>query len=588
VGVFLVYNTLAVAAKERRHDIGLLRSVGATRLQVAALFLGEAVLLGLVGSALGLPAGLGLAQLSLGPAQQALGDLFVPLSSQGPEITPESLLGAAGAGVAAALLAGILPALQAARENAVDALRRVPLAPARGGRWLRAGGSVALVLLGLGYAGLKERLPPLVGSCGGLVLVLAALLLATPLLVTFLIRLLQPPARALLGVSGRLALDNLERAPGRTGLVVAGLAAGVALLVQTAGLIRSNEAAVRDWVDRSIAGDLFVTCGGPLSASGRTLPMGEDAAGQLHEALPGIQVVPIRFRYLDWEHEGRPVRVLLLALDAAAYHEANRQRQPPLPDLELFRGLAEPGTALVSENFAALHGIGAGDTITLPGVDGPVPLRVLGTVADFSCKCGTVMVDRGRYRREFDTGLADLLDVYLPAGADAAAARERLTHSAAGERGLCVLTRGEVRGHILGMIDRLYSLAYAQEAVVGIVALLGLVSALLISVLQRQRELGLLRAVGATRAQVLRSVLAEALLLGGIGVFLGLAVGWPLEWYTVRVLLFEESGFPCPVRFPWATAAGITALTLAGAAAAGLGPALYAVRTGIVESISYE
>ncbi len=587
VSTFLVCNTLAVAVAERRHDIGILRSVGATRGQVGALFLGEAAVLGLAGSLAGLPLGVGLARLALGPAQQALGDVFVALPGQSLQIAAEPLAGALFAGVAAAVLAGCLPALRAARESPIDALRRVP--PAVGGRHrLGALAALGLTAAGLLLAGLSDRLPRRLGTCGGLVLLCLAALLATPALAGLLARLLHP-LTALFGVGSRLALDNVRRAPGRTGLVVAALAAGVALLVLTAGMVRSNEDAVRTWVDQSIAGDLFVTSGGPLSASGRTLPMGADALDCLHEVLPEARVVAMRFRHLDWQQAGRPERVLVVALDAAAYYEANQEHQPPLPDLDLYRRLPEAGTVLVSENFAALHGTRPGDTITLPGLDGPVPLRVLGTVADYSCNRGTVLLDRAQFRRQFDAGLIDVLDIYLPAGADVEAARQCLLRSpAAAERDLCVLTRDELRGHVLGMVRRLYGLAYGQEAVVAMVAVLGVVSAMVIAVLQRRRELGLLRAIGATRGQVLRWVVAEAALLGGLGTAVGLALGWPLECYTVRVLLLEESGFAFPVRFPWLAAGAVAGLAMAGAALAGLGPALGAGHASIPAAIAHE
>src|SRR5262249_11346752 len=123
---------------------------------------------------------------------------------------------------------------------------------------------------------------------------------------------------------------------------------------------------------------------------------------------------------------------------------------------------------------------------------------------------------------------------------------------------------------------------------VGLVAGLGVVVASLISVLQRRRELGLLRAVGASRPQVLRSVLAEATLMGLIGSAIGLLVGIPLEWYAIRVVLFDEAGFLFPVRIPWLAAGGITGFAVVLATLAGLGPALHAIRLRIPEAIAYE
>jgi putative ABC transport system permease protein len=589
VGMFLVYNVLAVSVAERRRGIGILRSLGATRGQVWRQFLAEALFLGLVGGALGAPLGLGLAQVSLGPMQQVLGDVFVPLPSQSLEVSTETLLVALAAGVAAALLAGLAPACTAAAETPVEALRRAPRLSAAGCRWLSLGGSLVLALLGVGWILLGDHFPAHVGSYGGMGLLGLATLVSVPQLAALGVWLLRPLARLALGVEGRLAADHLLRCPGRTGLVIAALAIGVALQVQTGGLIESNEAAICTWIDQSIAGDLFVTSGGPLSASGRTLPVAEPLADRLRETCPEMQVVPMRFRYLDWQKAGKVQRVLLFALDARGYYEANKDRPQQIPGLELYRRLCEPGTALVSENFAALHHVRPGASITLPGADGPVTLRVLGTVDDYSCNRGTVLVDRACYRRQFDADLIDVLNVYLPPGADVEGVRRRLLQApAAAGQDLCVLSRDELRAHILGIVRRLYGIAHAQEVVLGVVAVLGVVTALLISVLQRQRELGLLRAVGATRAQLLRSVLAAAVLLGIIGTVLGLAGGWVFEWYTVRILLFEEAGFLCPVRFPWLAASLTAGLALAGAVLAGLGPAWHAARTDIREAIACE
>jgi putative ABC transport system permease protein len=149
-------------------------------------------------------------------------------------------------------------------------------------------------------------------------------------------------------------------------------------------------------------------------------------------------------------------------------------------------------------------------------------------------------------------------------------------------------TRADLRDYITGVIRRLYALVQVQQLVVGIVAGLGVVTALLISVLQRRRELGLLRAVGATRAQVLRSVLAEAGLMGFFGTLFGLALGIPIEWYMVRVVIWEEAGFLFPIVIPWLPAFGIAVLSLALATLAGLGPAVHAVRLNIAEAVTVE
>jgi putative ABC transport system permease protein len=586
VGLFLIYNTLAVSVVERRRLIGILRALGATRGQIFRLFLGEALCLGSLGTLVGLPLGIGLAKLSLSSMQRVLSDVLLPLPGTAFHVTTGTWLESLLAGLGTTLLATLAPALQAAGEGPLHALRRLPTRSGSILRWCRFGGIPVLSVASMLCVVCKNSLPLHVGTLGGLLLSIVVGFLAMPCLaavVTRLLRRLTTP-----GIGTRLAMDNLVSSPGRTGLVIAALAASVALLVLTGGLIQSNEVAVRSWVDDTIGGDLFITAGGPLSASGKTFPMAEDAERQLRTLLPEAVVAAARFRYLDYTQSGQTDRVLLTALDPAILYVANRDRQPPFPGLELYRQLAaEADTALVSENFASLHKVAVGDTITLPGADGLVSLKVIGTVIDFSCPQGTVYVDRTRNRRAFNAGLVDALAVYLPPGADVETCRLHVQQApwAAGQL-LCVMTRGELRAHILGMVERLYGLAYTQELLVGIVAVLGVVAALLISILHRRRELGLLRAVGATPGQVMRSVLAEALLMSAIGTGLGLVAGLPLEWYTVRILLYEETGFRFPIMYPWPAFAAVTGVACISAAVSGIGPAMHAIRPCISLALS--
>lgn len=594
VGMFLVYNSLAVSVAERRHDIGVMRSLGATRGQVRLLFLAEAALLGLAGTLLGVPLGLGGAELLLGWFQNRISDVFVPLSAEHIDLAGlrGNVIAAVIAGVSTALLAALVPSSQAAAEEPADAVRRAPRSATWRYRLLHLAGCLLPVAAGFGLITAKGSLPQRVGAYTGIAVLFVGGLLAMPLVTAAAARLLRPLVRPLLGVSARLAADNLERAPGRTGLVIGALAAGVALVVHTAGLIESNEHAMRAWVSDTIRADTFITSGGPISASGQNLVMGADVHRHLEREFggPGFHIVGARFRHLPWDQGRKKVELLLVALDAAAYHDANAERPDPPEHLALFRRLAEePGTVVVSENFLNKQGRKVGDTMTLTGPRGPVPLRIIGAVVDYTWVEGTLFVDRRWHRDDFDTGHADVYDCYLPPEMDVEDFRARVEQSSWGaEQALAVVTRDELRGRIIDIIHRLYGMAYTQEVVVAFVVGLGVTAALLISVLQRRRELGLLRAVGATQWQVLASVLAEALLMGAIGTALGLMFGLALEWYAIHELLFDEAGFRFPVHYPWAAAGVIAGLAMLLATAAGLLPAVQAGRLPIAEAVAYE
>jgi putative ABC transport system permease protein len=583
VGLFLVYNALSVSVAERRHDIGILRSLGGTRLQVAGLFAGEACFMGFCGAALGIPLGVAMAHISAGPLHQILSDVLLPADGAGASLTREDSLVAALAGIGTALLAALLPAMQAAREEPADAVRRVPLLASWSMRVAQASSSMLLIGVGIAFLMLHEHLPERWGTYVSGALVLVGGLLITPLLAASLVRLLQPIIRVSLGIEGRLAADSLTRSPGRTGLVIAALAAGTALLLETAGITHSSEQMIVPWVDESFVSELIVTANSQIAASGDSLEM-EEVLGQRIASLPGVEsVVPIRFR--------RPLvgdkMVFVIALDAADYYNAVRTRGH-VPGMELFPKLHQPGTILVSENYAARHGVAVGDSITLPGRRGPVPLQIIGTVVDYSWNMGTLFIDRQQWKEMADDPLVDCFDVFVRPGTNVEELRKAIRANWEAEQGVLVMTQGEVRQTIVDMIRRLYGITYAQQIVVMMVAGLGVVTALLISVLQRQRELGLLRAVGASRFQVVRSLLAEAALMGFLGAVIGIVLGIPLEWYAVRIILFEETGFVFPVSIPWTAAALLVAFAMGVAVLAGLVPALHAMRLRIPEAIAYE
>lgn len=596
VGMFLVYNSLAVSVAERRHDIGIMRSLGATRPQVRWLFLGEAALLGLIGTLLGIPLGLGVAELSLRPMQRALQDIFLPMRAEHIDLTNLGTTFATAfiAGLATSLLAALIPSAGAASEEPADAVRRARHASGFLTRGLHVGVCALLIAGGFGLIVGKSYLPPRVGAYAGPVVIFVGCLVAMPFLTAGIARLIQPLTRRVFGVEARLAADNLLRAPARTGLVIGALAAGVALMVQTAGLIRSNEDAILDWINQTIRADTFVTAGGPLSGSGQSTAMGDDVRRALDRefgAAPDFRAVGVCFSHLAWEHRGDSVDVLLVALDAADYYTANVERGYEAEHLDLFRRLAhEPDGVVASQNFLDKHGMQVGDLVTLPGANGAVQLRILGAFVDYSWNMGTLFVDRAPHEVAFNTRLVSIFDCYLPSsGPDAESFRHRVQQSSWGaEHALYVLSREELHEHILDMIRRVYGLAYTQQFLVAVVVALGVMAALLISVIQRRRELGLLRAIGATRGQVIRTVLAEAILMGAIGTALGLLIGLPLEWYVVHVLLFQEAGFAFPVIYPWLSAGFIAALSMVLAALAAQFPAVQAGRLRIAEAIAYE
>lgn len=589
VGLFLIYLVLSVSVVERRHEIGILRSLGATRPQVWALFVGEAAVLGLLGAGLGIPLGLAAARyVGIGFIQRLLSDFLYEMKAPPPEATAGALLVAMMAGVIVAVLAALWPAVRAGQEEPASAVRRIPPRETWGHRLLQLTGSVVLLVGGALVVLLRTHFADSRwGTFGGFGCVLLGTLLAAPLLASVLARLLQPVARLCLGMQGRLAADNLVRAPGRTGLVITVLSAGVAIFIQTAGVIRSNKEPILNWVDRTVDADLFITSGSAQVGNGQNLPIEASLAGEIQKALnPQVQaVVPTRSRQVSFGNQ----TVYLLAIDVAGFADKAAGRGP-LAGTDLYAKLRAPGqgSVVISRNFAALYRVHPGDEIQLDGARGPFALRVVGVVENYDFNRGTILMDRRFYEEQFRDPLADDFYVYVRQGVNADAVRTEIAGRWGPSHALLVLPRDTVRQHFQATMDRFAAVAYSQEAVVGLVSALGVVFALLIAVLQRRRELGVLRAIGATRSQVLRSVLAEAVLMGAIGSVIGVMVGVPVEWYIMKVILFEETGLLLPMLIPWGEAAAIAGGALLVATLAGLVPALRTIHLRIPEAIAYE
>jgi putative ABC transport system permease protein len=586
VGLFLVYNALSVSVAERRHDIGILRSLGATRMQIARLFAGEATLLGTAGALLGIPLGIFLADTAIDLVKDDLNAMFLNPDIRPTRLSWLTMLAAVAAGVLTALLAALVPAIQASHDEPADAVRRGPSSYTSFFRVMHRIACVVLIVTGAAVVLFRDPASPRTGSFVGLILLLVGLFLSMPILVGWLTRTLQFTFRSFFGIEARIAADNLIRAPARTGVVIGALAAGVALMFQTAGVGRSNEEPIERWIDQVIKAEAFVFSGSLTSANSSLSPMAPGIPELIKNKVPEVErTVGIRFLRPDY----KDTVICLVAIDAKDYAEATLARSThPAQGIDKIALLPDGNYVVVSDNFAAKFNVKEGDTITLPRrKGGPIDLKVVGVAPDYTWSKGTIFVDRKRYIELYEDEYIDVLHIYFKPGADPIATRKAIEDVVAPYK-LAVEDRAFVKEYLAGIIEKLYRIAYMQQFIVGVVAALGVITALLISVLQRTREIGLLRAVGASRTQVLRTVLAEACLMGVIGTILGIALGLPMEWYLLRVVLFEESGFYFDMVIPWKQAIGIGLVAVTIATLAGLIPAIRAMRMRITEAIAYE
>ena len=581
IGMFIIYNTFQIAVTQRRAEIGILRALGATRAQIRTLFLGESLVAGLFGSVLGLLAGILIARGMTGYIGSLLGELY-GIAEKADEVSTNPLLMtlAITLGVIASVVAAAIPARSAARVDPVQALQKGKYQQLSAGE-NRARRIAALIVLIAAAGCLLVARDRLVFYVGDGLAVLAALLL-TPTLALWLARALRPLLRWMRPVEGTLAADSLLQAPRRTSGAVAALMLSLAIVVSLGGMTRASYDSIYRWLTVALNPDLFVSPSQSLTQRDFRFP---ESMGALLRAIPGVgQVQMVRDARIDVR--GKPA--MLVAADIADFR--NHATLPPVAGNtdDMFRR-SEQGTAvLASENLALLRGLKLGDMVDLPSPSGVLRLPIAGIVTDYSDEQGSVLIDRSLYKRYWNDSSVNVFRVYLAPRAAEADVKRRILEEFGNQRRLFVLTNREVRRYILRLTDQWFAITYVQIAVAVLVAVLGIINTLTVSITDRRRELGVLQAVGGLRNQIRGTVWLEALAVGAVGLVLGLALGALQLYYSLHNEAIDIAGVQLAYEYPYLIALWLVPGILFVAFLSAIAPGETAVRGSLVEALEYE
>ena len=570
VGMFLVYDTVLISILRRRRDVGVVMTLGAAPVQVFSAFLLEGFLFGAIGSAAGIVLGYAMAYGILRLIGRTVNALYVASAPQSIALTPAIVAAGFAVGVVLALLSAIQPSLEAARMRPNLLIRagleqRVPQR--------RRGALTIAALIAFAAAAGCASLPALNGlAIGGYAAVLFVVIgfsLLSPAIVTAASRMLTPAFSRAFGVMGRVAAASIRASLRRTSVATAALAAATGMMVAVALMVGSFRETVRVWVNQTVSSDLWLRPAKGLSNADSALFPPEIVRDLAR--VPFIAAIdPVRGHDAVYENS-------IITIGSGDFGVVARFGDLPMiaprsASAAVLAAVRENGV-VVSESFALKFRRRPGDVVTLPLANGVRDFPITGMYRDYSNDRGVVVMDRALYVRSFSDDTINTIVIYLKPGIPAEEARRSLeAQFGAKYHAFAVLNR-EIRTEVMRIFDQTFAITYALLAIAIVVAVLGIINTLSALILERRRELALLRVLGTRREEVRTMLVLESAVLGLTATAMGLVMGYVLSLILIYVINKQSFGWTIEFHAPVRLIAASLAVTLAASLVAGLLPA---------------
>lgn len=587
VGAFLIYNAIASAVVQRRAEVGVLRSIGTSQKQLRTLFLFEAAWIGFLGSLGGLLLGILLAHSALQAVSTTVSALYIAVKAREILVPTWLIFGAPLCGTVLAVLSAIPPAFEAASTSPRAASNDITLHHTTT-RWawpLAAAGAVLLLLaIGLSSPVIAAR-SSLLGF-GATFCTLGGFALISPLFTLGFSHAIRQFCARVFGVEGILAATQLQRALNRSSLVVAALMVALSMTIGLAVMVGSFRNSVEKWVETTLTGDLYIAPANGFSGdSGPGLP---PEVLRFIETHPGIKVFDT-IRGAQTIINNQPVFIAANELPALTTGDRELEFIDTANGETAALASQHEGTGiLVSERFKNLIGFGSGETISLSTPSGKKPFFIAGVFYDYTPDEAVIYLPKVLYERYWKDEAVDALSLYLKPDYPAEKLQQELKSRFDEKYQLTLAPNHELRATVFRTFDQTFAVTYALQFIAVVIAAIGIFEIISSLLLERTRELATLRALGASKGQMMRTILIECGLIGICGWLMSLAAGFVLAWQLIFVINRQFFGWTIGWHVPYSVPLQAFLIAILAAVGAGILPAWRIVRRSLATALQRE
>jgi putative ABC transport system permease protein len=584
VGVFLIYNTVTFSVVQRRPVIGILRSLGGTKRQIFAFIIGEALILGLFGTILGVGLGIIFGRFTVGIISQTINDLYFSLNVTTVNVQPLSLLKGIALGIVASTGAALLPSIDATRTPPTGSMRRSSLEE-RTAQLVPYITLAAVLSFGLGIALLQIPTTSLIVSFSALFFVIFGGALLTPLVLTVSMRLLTPVSERLFGILGRIAPRAIIRSLSRTSVAVAALTIAVSVIIGVSVMIGSFRNTVANWLENTLSADIYIS---PplLLANESTTGLSPDLL-DLVAGVEGVeQVASTRTVQVTAPAYPTLPPVNLIAVDFDLPSESRDFIWKTVD--EPAAALAE-GRIMVSEPFAFRRGITQeNNQLTLLSPEGELRFEIFGVFYDYSTDQGNVYIARTVYDQYWNDPYISALAAFVADDADLETVMSIIETQTLADYDVEVQSNRDLRNSVFEVFDRTFTITIALRVLATLVAFIGILSALLSLQLEHTHEYGVMRATGMTPNQLRGYTFIQTGLMGLVAGILAIPIGIVLAMVLIYVINVRSFGWTMQFEIIYGEIAQAFLVAIGAALIAGIYPAYQLARMHVGQAIRSE